>query len=86
MDSNLLLAVVLLTSIPVGFLIAWMSRDELKAGRKWFFALTTISFLLAIIFYFFKNITLALTMIYIFVVSLISYIKSFSASWTRIRH
>ena len=35
--------IILLLGIPVGFLLAWLARDELSAGQKWFKALIILS-------------------------------------------
>mgnify|MGYP001584158899 FL=1 len=43
--------IILLLGIPVGYLIALMARDELKAGRKWFGVLVIASILGAVWFY-----------------------------------
>jgi len=31
-----LLIVILLSAFPIGYFLAWLCRDELVAGRKWF--------------------------------------------------
>ncbi len=77
-----LMAIVL--GIPAGYLIAWMTRDELVAGRKWFkivigaFALTGIVFLIK------NNLPIVLTSLFAIVVSFISLIKSRDKKWCRI--
>ena len=34
--------IILVLAFPIGYLIAWMARDELIAGRKWFLILMAI--------------------------------------------
>jgi len=73
----LLSILVLILSFPAGYLLAYLCRDELVAGRKWFKLLALISTILALIFLFF-NLTIALTCIFISIVSLISLSLSFN--------
>jgi hypothetical protein len=68
---------ILALAIPAGFLLAWMSRDELVLGRVWFRALIIFSLLAGIWFFLIENKTIALTLAFIFIVTLISYVKSF---------
>ncbi len=72
----LLAILILILSFPSGYLLAYLCRDELIAGRKWFKLLALISFILAIVFLFF-NLTIALACIFISIVSLISLSKSY---------
>ena len=74
---------ILLLAIPLGYLIAWLARDELLAGRKWFLILLFISLILMPIFYFFGKIYISLTAFFIFIVSFISLIKSQDRRWIR---
>jgi len=68
--------VILLLAIPSGFLIAWLARDELVVGRKWFRVLIVMSILLGIWFYLGDVIYVSWTAGFIFIVSLISLMKS----------
>ncbi|MEI6732078.1 MAG: hypothetical protein WCK90_05380 [archaeon] len=80
---NYILYMILILAIPVGFLVAWMARDELLQGRKWFIAICWVSAVLAIIFLFLKNQVYAFSLGFIFIVSLVSYWKSFDKKWTK---
>ncbi|MBM3232737.1 hypothetical protein FJZ18_01055 [Candidatus Pacearchaeota archaeon] len=73
---------LLLLSAPIGFIIAWLARDELIIGRKWFIAIILTSILSTIIFLFFDMVA-SLSSFFIFIVSLISWIKSFDKRWTK---
>jgi ABC-type Fe3+ transport system permease subunit len=77
--------VVFLLSIPAGFLLAWMARDELIIGRKWFLLLGIVSILLGIAVIFYDWITIMWTCLFILVVCVISYGKSYSTRWTKIK-
>ena len=70
---NLLL---LFLAIPVGFLIAWLSHDELRAGRKWFFALMIFSLIGAVVFLIYGTNYASWTFGFVFIVTGISYAKS----------
>lgn len=67
--------ILLLFAIPVGFLIAWLAKDELVQGRKWFRLLVIASISLALLFWVFGFDYISLTLIFIAIVSLISHLK-----------
>jgi len=72
----LLEIVILILSIPTGFLIAHLAKDELAVGRKYFRVLIIASVLIGIWFYLTGVEYLVWTMAFVFVVSLISLIKA----------
>ena len=76
---------ILILAIPAGFLIAWMARDELIDGQKWFRALVVVSIVLAGLFYFYGQGYVALTCLFIAIVSFISLMKSRDKKWTKKR-
>ena len=67
--------ILLILAVPVGYLISNMAKDELKSGKKWFRILIIASILGAIGFYLYGNKTIAFTMIFIFIVGFISFIR-----------
>ncbi|HLF53813.1 MAG TPA: hypothetical protein VI544_01410 [Candidatus Nanoarchaeia archaeon] len=67
--------ILLILAVPVGFLIAWMARDELKNGRKWFRAIFITFFSFGGLFWIYGLDYLALTCAFIAIVGLISFIK-----------
>jgi len=74
----LVYAVILLLGIPAGYLLAWLCRDELVDGRKWFKILSWISFILVILFLLiYRDVAVILTLVYICIISLISLYKSY---------
>lgn len=82
MAQILLIILVLLLAFPSGYLLAYLCRDELVAGRKWFKLLALSSTILAIIFVFF-NFTISLNLIFISIVSLISLGKSYDKKFVK---
>jgi len=68
---------LLMLAIPIGYLIAWMARDELVSGRKWFRALIILGVIIGGWFYLVGNNAIALTGVFISIVSFVSYWKSF---------
>jgi len=64
--------VLLIFAIPTGFLIAWLTKSELKDGKKGFRFLAIISIALGCFFWTYGFNYIALTCIFIAVVSLIS--------------
>jgi hypothetical protein len=76
---------LLVLAIPVGFLIAWLCRDELLSGRVWFRVLIIVSILSAIYFYLIGNSVITFSCLFILIISLVSFIKSFDKKWTKRR-
>lgn len=70
-------------AVPVGYLIAWLCRDELLAGRKWFKVLVVFGTVFgtgACLFGFWE---IGWSLGFAAVVSFVSYLKSFDKKWTR---
>ncbi|MEM4230477.1 MAG: hypothetical protein QXF25_01205 [Candidatus Pacearchaeota archaeon] len=72
----ILISFVLLTSIPVGLLIAWLTQEELNAGKKWFKIIGSAGILGIIISFVLRQYVLTLTFAYIAIVAGISFIKA----------
>ena len=68
--------IILILALPAGYLIAWMAKDELKNGRKWFRILIILSIIGSIGAYLYGYNAIAFTMVFIFIVSLISFVRS----------
>jgi len=66
---------LLVLAIPAGFILAWLAKDELKDGKKWFKALFVISLILTGVFWVYGISYAALTSAFVAIVSLISLIK-----------
>ena len=75
--------IILLLAIPSGYLIAWLARDELEDGKKWFRILIIVSIISGIWFYLIGLFYISLTSGFIFIVSLISLIKSKDKKWIK---
>jgi len=73
---------VLILAFPAGYLLAYLCRDELVTGRKWFRLLALISGWVGVFFLFF-NFTIAFSLFFIAIVSLISYEKSKDRKWVK---
>ena len=74
---------ILLLAVPVGYLIAWLARDELVVGRKWFKILIVISLISAILAIYFRKTDIFFSSSFISIATLISLVKSANARWTR---
>jgi len=68
--------IILLSAIPIGYLIAWLAKDELVAGKKWFRVLIILSILISAWFYLIGEKYISWTAGFILIVSLISLIQS----------
>ncbi len=75
----MLLLIVLLLSIPSGFLVAWLARDELIEGKKYFELLFTVSF--ALIFFFLEYEYIVVSLGFITISAWISLLKSYDNKW-----
>ncbi len=71
--------IILIIGIPIGFLIAWLARDELIEGFVYIKALALASFIGALIFY--ENEVITLGLGFVCVVSYISVLKRFDNKW-----
>ena len=69
-------AILIVLAIPVGFLIAWMAKDELKQGKRWFRLLTIASIALSSVFWVYGVSYAALTSLFIAIVAFISLIEA----------
>ena len=77
--------ILLILAVPAGFLIAWLGRDELVDGKKWFKFVVISSLALAGLFWLFGLDYVSLTLGFIAIVSFISVIKSNDRKWTKKR-
>lgn len=74
---------ILLLSIPSGMLVAWLARDELVIGRRYFFSLILLSVLGVIVSKIFSYEMGILMFGFISIFSYISYMKSFDEKWIK---
>lgn len=75
--------ILLILAIPVGYLIAYMARDELVQGRDWFRFIVIASFALAGLFWLLGLSSIALTLVFIAIVSFVSVVKGSDKKWTK---
>lgn len=84
--QNLLYTLILLAGFPAGYLLAWLCRDELKAGKKWFFMLAVVCLVMAVVLSFtqfaFKFISI-LSLFFIIIISLMALWKSYDKKWVK---
>ena len=83
MLQGLVILIVVLLSLPIGLLVAWMTRDELKDGRKYFKIIIAVSFLLIIFSYSMTQFILLFIFIFILLFTLVSLVKSYDKKWTK---
>lgn len=46
--SSLLAIIILVLSIPIGFFLKWITKEEIKPGKKYFFLLFILSLILSL--------------------------------------
>jgi hypothetical protein len=80
----ILMFIILVTSIPAGYLLAWLCRDELVNGRKYFQVIGWLCVILAwILIFFWNNLPFVGALVYIGIVACISLIKSRDKKWVK---
>ncbi|MDO8563935.1 MAG: hypothetical protein Q7R87_02915 [Nanoarchaeota archaeon] len=75
--------IVLALAIPVGMLVAYMARDELIDGRKWFNVLFIVGVLAGVWFFLTGKNAEGYSSLFVAIIVIVSYIKSFDKKWTR---
>jgi hypothetical protein len=75
--------VILALGIPAGYLLAWLGRDELVSGRKWFRVLIIVGILSGIWLFLVGERSGAWTSGFAVVVGLVSLVKSEDKKWTK---
>lgn len=83
-STSLNLSFIIL-GIIVGYLIAWLCKDELIEGRRYFRVLIIASIIVGIYSYLTGFIYLFYTTTVIFITSLISFIKSYDSKFALVR-
>ena len=86
MLKSVIILLVLLTSLPVGWLLAYLTREEIKGYRKYFAFLIAVSLLIALILGFFdikNHLAIILTLVYVAVVSLVSIWKGYDKKFIK---
>ncbi len=74
---------IILSAIPLGYLLAWLSREELVPGRAWFRRLMVVSLVIGGMLLLYGQ-PEGLTMgVFLAILAFIAYIQSFKASWTK---
>lgn len=81
----LIYIIVLVLAFPVGYLLAWLARDELVAGRRWFLLLAMISVLAVIPAVIFSAIKLPiiLSLMFLIIICLICIWKGYDKKWVK---
>ena len=75
--------IILVLAFPIGYLLAYLTRDELKQGRKWFKLIILISAAGSIIFLW-SNLTISLTLAFISIATIICLIKSYDKKFVKV--
>jgi len=76
MIGVLIYAVILLSALPVGWVLAWLCKEELVDGKKWF-KLMIVSFIVlgGVSFIVFRDLPIALSLGYMVLVTGVSLFK-----------
>ena len=77
--------IVLLFAFPIGYLIAWLAKDELIIGRNWFYLIIVLSFFVGIWFYFIRFPEGTWTAVFMIISCFVSLVKRRDKNWTKIR-
>jgi hypothetical protein len=86
MNIIIFYVLILLAAFPAGYILAYLARDELLVGRKWFLLLAFLSLLSAVALSFssldFKPLMI-LSLIFIVLISLMAVWKSYDKKWIK---
>ncbi|MSS74601.1 hypothetical protein EXS73_00070 [Candidatus Pacearchaeota archaeon] len=74
--------VVVLIAIPVGYLLAWLAREELVPGRVWFQRLAVISLVLGMGLWAYGMPTGLILGLFLAILAFIAYCQSFNRRLT----
>jgi hypothetical protein len=85
MISTILLIFIMALAFPIGYLLAYMCKDELLAGRSWFLALSLISFIAGSWFFLSDVNYISLSCFFAAIISGVAYWKSFDKRLTKIK-
>ena len=77
--------ILLILSIPSGFLIAWLCKDELIKGRFWFLVIFYFGIIVGSIFFHAENYVVMNSCFFISSISIVSYCKSYDRKWTKMK-
>jgi len=82
---QILLSVLLLvTAVPIGLLLAWLCKDELVDGRKWFRLIIYVSAILFLICLFVYNSIIVLgSFVYLMILSAVALKKSYNKKFVK---
>jgi len=82
----ILYIIILVLAFPAGYLLAYLARDELIAGRKWFMLLAVLSLVFSVILsltnFSFKFPSI-LSLFFIVIISLMAMWKSHDKKWVK---
>ena len=68
--------ILLVVAVPVGYLLAWLCKEELVEGRKWFRVLFVVFVILSVWFFLIGQKVMALTSVFIVIVAIVNYVLS----------
>lgn len=72
----LLEAIFLAVAVPTGVLIAHFTKDETPIYKKWFQYIVILSAISSVLFYLYRQPSIALVSAFIAIATFISYVKS----------
>ena len=85
MILNLLYVLILVLAFPTGYLLAWLAKDELVDGRKWFILIAIISVIaqIPVALLVETKLPAILTLLFLSIISLVAVWKSYDKKWVR---
>lgn len=74
---------ILIIAIPIGYWLAYIARDELVDGRKWFKIIVIGGILLGIWLFLIGFKAAGYTSFFVSILGIIAYVKSYDKKWIR---
>lgn len=73
---SFLALLVLVSAVPVGLLVSWLARDELRAGRTWFMRVSVVASITGITCLFYGLTSAGLSLWYLAIIAFVSYARA----------
>ncbi|MDO8459694.1 MAG: hypothetical protein Q7S74_01160 [Nanoarchaeota archaeon] len=77
--------ILVILGIPIGYLLAFLARDELVAGRKWFIRIIVLGVIAVTGFDLYRIYYAAWTSLFIIIIAAVALKKSYDKKWTKVR-
>ena len=68
--------VILLSALPIGLLVSWLARDELRMGKQWFMRVSVFGTVVGAVCFAYGLVSEGLSAWYLAIIGFVSYCKA----------